>query len=62
MSSKNKNYKNSKSTVQANYVALTFEDNQYYSLDVDHDRLLIPEKVLPVMEHLYPQAISSLKK
>jgi len=56
LSTKNKNYTNSESTVQANYVSLTFEDDQYYSLDIDHDRLLIPEKVPSVVEHLYPQA------
>jgi len=39
-------------------VSLTFEDDQYYSLDIDNDRLLIPENVPSVVEHLYPQAIS----
>lgn len=37
-------------------MSLTFGDDQYYSLDIDCDRLLIPERVPPVVQHLYPQA------
>lgn len=59
MSTKNKNYKNSDSTVEANYTSLTFGEDQYYSLDIDHDRLLIPGKVPSVVEHLYPQTIGN---
>uniref|UniRef100_A0A2S2Q980 Generative cell specific-1/HAP2 domain-containing protein n=1 Tax=Sipha flava TaxID=143950 RepID=A0A2S2Q980_9HEMI len=58
LSTKNKNYKNKDSTMQTNFVALTFGDNQYYSLDVDRDRLLIPRKVPPIVEHQYPQAMT----
>lgn len=56
MSTKNKTYKNNDSTTQAYYVSLTFGDNQYYSLDIDRDRLLIPRKVPSVIEYLYPEA------
>lgn len=47
--------------MEENYVSLAFEGNQYYSLDIDRDRLLIPGKLLPVVEHLYPQTISDYK-
>jgi len=43
--------------VQAKYIALTFGDDQYYSLDINNDRLLIPEKVPSIVEHLNPQSI-----
>lgn len=56
-----KNFKNSDSTVEANYVALKFGDDQYYSLDIDRDRLLIPGKVSSVVEHIYPQATGDCK-
>lgn len=62
MSTKNKTYKNNASTIQANYVSLTFGDNQYYSLDIDRDRLLIPRKVSSVIEYLYPEATGYCKK
>lgn len=62
MSSENKTYKNIDSTVQANYVSLSFGDNQYYSLDIDCDRLLIPRKVSSVVEYLYPEATGYCKK
>jgi len=47
--------------VQANYVALTFGDDQYYSLDINNDRLLIPEEVPLIVKHLYPQSTGDLK-
>jgi len=47
--------------VQANYVALTFGDDQYYSLDINSDRLLIPEKVPLIVKHLYPQSTGDFK-
>ncbi|XP_022160119.1 hapless 2-like [Myzus persicae] len=62
LSNNNKNYKNDESNVQANYVALTFGDDQYYSLDINNDRLLIPEKVPSIIEHLYPQSTDDPKK
>lgn len=43
--------------MQAKYVALTFDDDQYYSLDINNDRLLIPEKMSSIVEHVNPQAI-----
>lgn len=43
--------------MQAKYIALTFGDDQYYSLDINNDRLLIPEKVPSIVEHLNPQSI-----
>ncbi|XP_060878381.1 hapless 2-like [Metopolophium dirhodum] len=62
LSNNNKNYENDESTVQANYVALTFGDDQYYSLDTNSDRLLIPEKVPLIVKHLYPQSTDDPKK
>lgn len=56
LSNNNNKYENDESNVQANYVALTFGDDQYYSLDLKNDRLLIPEKVPSIVEHLYPQS------
>lgn len=47
--------------MQTKFVDLTFGDNQYYSLDVDRDRLLIPRKVPSVVEHQYPQAVGDYK-
>lgn len=47
--------------MQAKYVALTFGDDQYYSLDINNDRLLIPEKVSSIVEHVNPQAIGEKK-
>jgi len=47
--------------VQANYVALTFGDDQYYSLDTNSDRLLIPGKVPLIVKHLYPQSTGDFK-
>jgi len=56
LNNNNKNYENYGSNVQASYVALTFGGDQYYSLDINSDRLLIPEKVPSIVEHLYPQS------
>lgn len=61
MNSDEKNVKNCDSTVEADYVALKFGDDQYYSLDIDRDRLLIPGKVSSVVEHIYPQATGDCK-
>lgn len=61
MSNDNNNYENNESTVQANYVALKFGDDQYYSLDINNDRLLIPEKVPLIVKHLYPQSTGDFK-
>jgi len=64
LNTKNKNYKDINSNNGVNYMSLTFGDNQYYSLDIDRDRLLIPIKVPSVIEYLYPQATGNyiLKK
>lgn len=62
MNNINKTYKNNDSTIQAKYVTLALGDNQYYSLDTDRDRLLIPRKVSSVIEYLYPEATGYCKK
>jgi len=43
--------------VEAKYVALIFGDDQYYSLDINSDRILIPEKISSIDELHNPQSI-----
>ncbi|KAE9545586.1 hypothetical protein AGLY_001129 [Aphis glycines] len=62
LSNNDQAYENDETTVQAKYIALTFGDDQYYSLDINNDRLLIPEKVSSIVEHVNPQAIDDPKK
>lgn len=62
LSSENKYYKNKQLSTEAHFVALTFGDDQYYSLNIETDRLLIPEKVSSDVEHLYPQATGIFNK
>uniref|UniRef100_A0A2S2PS82 Protein HAPLESS 2-B n=1 Tax=Schizaphis graminum TaxID=13262 RepID=A0A2S2PS82_SCHGA len=62
LSNNNQTYENDETNVEAKYVALTFGDDQYYSLDINSDRILIPEKMSSLVELHNPQSIDDPKK